>query len=349
VLIRELSIREQLEGAGFELVTSQKAEQVTHLVLRPRNLRFARDAASEEEWPEYHWAEDGLLTHVIWDGLDLEEMSPNETEACLWDLLYLTGPTIPAPIPEEFHGFRRDWLEDVFTFISRWGLLDYGEYVERDQPSDGVRALSEWIFAAEEVSILLELMSLTEQGIVAPPERFLDMVRWLDLNVHPIYPTQIDRGLPTWDSILVSPGWHESLIESVKAGNGLRLQREAVARMLVGIGAAPEYRRVQDEVPSFAQTYIWDENGRRSLVRARGVREIVATQARALFTSPELNLYVCAVCQSPFRLDDGQRRPRRGVKALCSQECRQLAKQESNRASWHRNKQRWTAKGEGAV
>jgi hypothetical protein len=129
-----------------------------------------------------------------------------------------------------------------------------------------------------------------------------------------------------------------------RAGRGVALQRELIVNLLGEI-VMPPSDRSSDEGPSVPLLfgYSWDDRGRRVEARASGVREVVASHLLSIFAAAQPDIFVCSVCGTPFSTESAQaqRRPRAGVKRLCSEACRLVAKRESNRASWNKNKDRW--------
>ncbi len=129
-----------------------------------------------------------------------------------------------------------------------------------------------------------------------------------------------------------------------RAGRGVALQRELIVNLLGEIAMPPEHRSsdAYAAVPLLFG-FSWDDRGRRIEARATGVREIVASHLLSIFGSSQPDVFICSVCGTPFSTASAQtrRRPRAGVKRLCSDACRLAAKQESNRASWNKNKDRW--------
>lgn len=55
----------------------------------------------------------------------------------------------------------------------------------------------------------------------------------------------------------------------------------------------------------------------------------------------QVELYICSVCEKPFSLPEGARRPREGFSRFCSDDCRKKSKRALNLKYWHQNKHDW--------
>lgn len=113
------------------------------------------------------------------------------------------------------------------------------------------------------------------------------------------------------------------------AGRGIEVQKTLTLQRLTELvpqGVAP----------------FWNDRGRGFAIESFGAREVVGAHLLDLFASPQVNVSVCSLCQQPYQHEG--RRPRRGVRRLCSEKCRRAARESVNLAAWHRNKDRYNAR-----
>ncbi len=193
--------------------------------------------------------------------------------------------------------------QEFLKFVQKWGLLDRLGDMER-QRCTPVSALR---MHAQFVRSFLNLLVTTDAGEACPAEI--------------LEPLILEELLPgSWS-------------KDRRRRHPLEFQELVSARFL------PEMYS-----PSFGLV-IWDDEGRRVYRREAGVVDIAWSHIYALFLAPKLDVYTCGVCGAPFEYQEesSSRRPRAGVRPLCSDECRREAKKESNRGSWARNKDRWRA------
>jgi len=315
------------------------APRVRHRLLFPEDVRFVREVngAEREAARRYVppiWDDTGEPDHLVWQRVLAEDVDAEETLPCLWEFVRL---------PEDArHGVPR--------FVQKWGLLEWGsgsefETHEREQ------SFAAWIEAAEEVERLLKAFVMTEQGELVPDSLLWDL-RAGDLREYYSYDTEYDARPMSQEEIhgLSLTRQHDYYETERRAGRGVALQRGLIVNLLGEVAMPPDARppaddRIADEGPEVPLLfgYSWDERGRRVEARASGVREIVASHLLSIFAAAQPDVFVCSVCGTPYSMESAraQRRPRAGVKRLCSEGCRLEAKRESNRASWDKNKDRW--------
>ncbi len=280
------------------------------------------------------WDAAGEPDHLVWRSVLARDVDPDETLHCLWE--YVRLPENPT--------------ERIPKFVQTWGLLEWGPGSELAE-SEKEQGFAEWIEAAEEAERLLRAFVMTEQGDLVPEDLLWDLREGdrrqyysydEEYGVRPISQEEIQ--------ILRVSRQRDYFDTERRAGRGLALQRALIVNLLGEIVMPPENRSWGDErtvqgepaVPLLFG-YTWDDRGRRVEARASGVREIVASHLLSIFASSQPDVFICSVCGRPFSTESAQtlRRPRAGVRRLCSEACRIAAKRESNRASWNKNKDRW--------
>lgn len=325
---RSLSLREQIEAMTNPEYSPPYAGQ--HTLLLPVGLRLDNDR-------------DGL----VWDRLELRPRTASTTRRCLWDFVALAGAEDDA----------------IVRFVSRWGVLDWGEGRGiLDADAEGYRALVEWDAAAETVSTWLRAFVLTEaSGVLSADDLWplvenlmLEMDQKGILGIPPEWQwlAGLDRddparsALPTDSSEWV--GRADDILRAYREAQRHHWAARWQAERQAGTWLAAQ-RWIVSQVLSFwiepYKTMIrtgWDDTGRRIEYTAYGVREIVGAHMASVFSAPMPDVYLCSVCARPFELSgNGARRPRDGARRFCGDACRLAARRESNRAAWHRNKDRW--------
>jgi hypothetical protein len=328
-----------LAYAGLDVVNQGFAPQVRHRLLFPENVRFVREAnADEREASDRYlapvWDSAGEPDHVLWTNVVARDADPDGTLQCLWDFVRLAEHTV----------------QQLPDFVLRWGLLEWGPGSELSE-RESEQCISDWSEAAEETECLLRAFAMTEQGQLVP-ESVLWKLREGDRREHfPYGPEVAARRLSQWERHVIRNERQREYFESERrAGRGVALQRELIVNIL-GQVAMPSDRRASEGDPDVPLSLglSWDDRGRRVEARASGVREIVASHLLSIFGSSQPDVFICSVCGTPFSTTSAQtqRRPRAGVKRLCSEACRLEAKRESNRASWNKNKDRWRPPSSG--
>jgi hypothetical protein len=315
------------------------APQVRHRLLLPEDVRFVREvnAAEREAARRYLppvWDDAGEPDSVVWRSVLARDVDPEETLQCLWEFVRL---------PEDA-GHR------IPKFVQTWGLLEWGpgsELATREKE----QSFSDWIEAAEEAERLLKAFVMTEQGALVPESLLWDL-REGDRREYYSYDKEYEARpvSPEEVHVLTLTRQRDYFETERRAGRGVALQRELIVNLLGEIVMPPDARHSADDRASEGEQtvpllfgYSWDDRGRRVEARASGVREIVASHLLSIFGSSQPDVFICSVCGTPFSTESAQtqRRPRAGVKRLCSEACRLEAKRESNRASWNKNKDRW--------
>ena len=216
---------------------------------------------------------------------------------------------------------------------------------QRSKSERNGRISGDWERASGRASDILDEIAATQEEQLLPIEYFGDF--WPKRERPSLVEEALRRGIPLHEMQDRRRKEHDEWLRGeFRAGRGLEVQRQFVATSLLDFLSRGRPND-EDEAEGTPVAPVWDSKGRRVEARARGVREIVATQLLAVFAAPELGLFLCSMCGRAFAVDPEERRPRRGVRRFCSDDCRREAKLESNRASWHKNKQKWT-KGSGS-
>lgn len=286
--------------------------------------------------------ESGSVPWLVFDDVEEVERDPVDTRQCLWDFADLGSNAT---------------REQMMRFVTRWGLLgegatqqlnlQLGHRSDRDSLSCNMR---HWRWLTSKVGNLLQLMSATESGDLIDDDilaRIASQERWkysfefglrsdeeeLDgaLERDPV------RRAKEADAILrdVLEHWRAARRE----GLGLEVQRRLATRVL-------RYLLLPGSRGGWAHVE-WDDDGRRLVGESRayiGVMEIVNYHLMNVFTSEQMDIYKCSVCGHLFNHDDErqQRRPKKGQRRFCSDDCRSTARRADNLDSWHRNKSRWS-------
>ena len=290
---------------GIDIANSEQPRHAHHVLLRPVGLEL-RGMAVDIAVSDSDWTAGNEL--IRWERIELEEVSPDATERCIWDFLSLS----------------RLSPEGVLEFADKWGLFDFGydaAYMSLDKSAWA--DVADWQSEADHVTNILRAIVTTEAGDLVSESELFGLRDGEDRPEVP--PDVLLQGFEAWSdkvSELLLRRWRTAR----KAGEGLALQRRLLANLVA------QWVNPLDIVPH------WDARGRRLQRTARGVKEIVGAQLALLFTAPELDVFTCSVCGDPFPLGEGSRRPRRGASRFCSPKCRQAAKRADNLASWHRNK-----------
>jgi hypothetical protein len=246
----------------------------------------------------------------------------------------------------DFVALADDLVDRLPAFIRKWGLLDSMGDAAAQPGVAGKQDIRDWEDAVDEVRRLLIAIAHTEQQIVMPESELRDAYGEFDNQRYTSFGRLEDVD---WDPLGVT---NEALAAAnaeaerkqtayfraeYRAGRGLDLQRRLIVRALAGI-ARPDWHRSRSTTPELQLpfSYLWDDKGRRLVVNAVGVREIVASHVFSMFAGPEMDIFVCAVCGKPFSHEHigMKRRPRRNVNALCSAACRNESKKASNRSWW---------------
>jgi len=315
----------KLELAGIDSSrTSDKELDQTHVLLVPVGPQLF--GGYDVDWLTRVQGDD----FIGWERIELSHHSPAETRRCLWDLIDLGD------------NFRSD---GVMSFVSKWGLLDFGEDSgSGDKYAGGDSDLDEWQYAARTASNLLQLMVATESRSLIADRAIEDFVwneryaclKEFGIDTYQRWDVRIeaDPAAPMQDSIAADRGVTEAMEywrSARRTGQGLDLQRRLVSTMLL------------HWMPSPAWNPIWDDRGRRNETAAYGVYRIVGSHLYSIFGSPQIDVYTCSICNRLFEFDAGerQRRPGSGRRRYCSDACRAKGRRRNNLASWHRNKDRW--------
>lgn len=279
------------------------------------------------------WDEFGEPDSILWTNVVERDADPAETLPCLWDFVRLTENT----------------AERLPGFVRRWGLLDWAADssaagTEHEQP------ISDWHEAAEEVDRLLRAFAITEQGELVP-ENLLWQLRDGDRRDYYSLPIAESWGRPNAHAeayMAALKRQHEYFQSERRGGRGVALQRELIMHLMGEVALRPDARDVaRDPAVPLLFAFSWDEKGRRIEAMAYGVREIVASHLFSIFAATHPDVFICSVCESLFSTETSgtQRRPRAGFRQLCSDACRVVAKRESNRSSWRKNRDRWRPSG----
>lgn len=299
-----------------------------HLIYLPREVGIELD----EEMHEL--SRRGAQWHYV-RPLDVSEtwLSPIDTSGCLWDAITTMKALLPSYGTDTDYTIQqtwgkeheRAWIEDhLVPFMRRWGIDDHEEYPHL--------WLLDWLEHATFFDDALTTLVATEEGRLVEPALLWKVGEQVRYPLNILVP-EIDATVPhhVRETCTVEEQWTWARDNSA----GQSLQRAVITGAL---------NRRQ---PVLAVVAEWNEAGRRTSLVAMGWRGIASAQLLTLFAASE-TLYICSQCGKPFQVDESERKPREGFGRYCSTECKRLAKLASNRASWHRNKDKWKKSADGA-
>jgi len=296
-------VRSALERSGLSPDEPRRISPLQHTLLMPEDLSIETD---DEEDPYFAWSR-----------VNEYPLSPNDTVQCVWDFLNLADSDMVS----------------MERFLRKWGLpyIPEGETYSEDW--------EDWLTAAREARSAILLIAATEAEELVDDDVLMDLDSWDDFDTGAMEDWLKKRQV---DSFVE---FHQLTIEKSRehwdierrSGRGLELQRKVISAFVNG---------AEDIWPWVGQlnfTLAWDDAGRRINSGAFGVQAIVGSYIVAVLSAPEIDVFSCSVCGNPFPYVEagGVRRPATGKRRLCGAECRKMARQIDNRASWHRNKSRW--------
>lgn len=353
--------------------TGQSSRTARHVIFDPVDLRIVIDRGDDDYdgirigynhagQDIYAPPEGEPWLHV--SGLTEREIPISRASDCLWDSLKLLGHGRPFPtngfvgehlsdLPSVLNIRWNDWSSDdefhfletvAIPFIEKWGIA-----ISRDEDyatvsSNGAHLdVSDWLEDAQHYHDILTTLAATEAGELVPEGllwRLGSLLKWKPEWGSTIrddyYKSRFTPGRPVSISQL-DRDVNERILahwRSLRAhGRGLEIQRAAVVEWLAESG-------LSWLIPS------WDETGRRITVESYGWSNIAHSHLLELFGSAEPDVYLCSICGKPYPLPPGRRRPREGSKHFCSPDCRRESRLISQRASWHRNKDRWRGRND---
>jgi hypothetical protein len=308
-----------LRELGYQ--TTMPSEKEERFLLLPRNLRLVGLAdgrliePGRREPPQIVEGD----SHLYWEGYDEAPISIAESKACLWEYLEKVDA---GPL-------------EALDFFRKWGVIEY--VGKPDEPNywpvaffrEGARLARSFVVT----------LVATDAGETVPFE-ILEPLEENEVDQHDmVFIVEMEkRGFTRQDAAkdVVAERRRKRIqdwSEERRQGRGLELQRDVLVKLL------------DDFYSPSTGWATWDERGRWIYRRDIAVKNIVWSDLYSLFLAPRLDVYTCGMCGRPFEYheDIGPRRPRSGVRPLCSDECRKVAKKESNRLSWQRNKSRWRA------
>jgi hypothetical protein len=311
--------RQVLERAGLDPVHSSGSLVSRHTLWMPKGLVITRHEDGDDV--------------IAWNAVEAKAIEPDTAARCIWDLVALRDPA----------------LSDVRSFIEKWGLLDFPEGGHGEDQVDA----AELIIAAEESRSALLLIAKTEASELVGEPVLDALYRWDEFPVNAF--AELKRRGESYSS----PLYHEVILEGKRehwrversAGRGLVLQRRLLMNFFNGF-SSEEHGRITGTAPwveSLESIVTWDERGRRVDWEAYGVRGIVGAHMLSVLVAPQLDVFICSVCGNPFPFDplDRKRRPKTGRRQTCSTACKEEARRADNRASWHKNKSKWTRSRHG--
>jgi hypothetical protein len=293
------------------MTNSNFTPRVHHTLLIPRKFRLRDD-------------------QIEWTDVRAREVDPDETVRCLWDFITLSEETV----------------ERLPGFVRRWGLLESTGESPATPGEDGTQMIEVWTESASEAGQLTGAIAKTEDAELLSEGALWALRHGDRRNYHEDLAAELRSGRVSAQELFERAYERQRAYYTSerRASRGVALQRGLIVNLLGEFATPPEWRSYDApaSVP-LSFVYSWDDAGRRLEARASGVREIVAAQLVSMFSQSELDVFICSVCGKPFSTEttEAQRRPRRGVKRLCSDECRKAAKRESNRSSWNKHKDRW--------
>jgi hypothetical protein len=306
----KFDFREILERVGLDPMHSSGLPVSRHTMYVPIGLALDRDEYGDE--------------FIRWDAVEMKEFEPGFTVQCLWDFVALRDPT----------------TREVQHFVEKWGLVDLPE-TEHDA---GELEFPEFISAAAEARGALLLIAATEAGELVSEPVLDALYHWDEFPVNAFEELE-RRGEP-----MSSPLYHDILLEKKRehwraersAGRGLDLQRRLLTNFINGwVSQGPGHGPRAEPLELLVT---WDASGRHVDWVAYGVRAIVGSHLLSMLSAPQIDVFTCSICGSPFPFDplQRQRRPAAGRRQLCSSACKEAARRADNRASWHKNKSKWT-------
>ena len=331
---RRQSAKQQAELAGLGADAAGVRGRGRHVLELPVNPQF--DDRTDEA------IESGRVPWLVFDDVEEVERDPVDTRQSLWDFADL------AP---------KATREQMKRFVTRWGLLGQGavqplnlQLVHRSDRDSLSCNMRHWRWLTSMVRNLLQLMSTTESGDLIDDdilEQIASRERWRYSYEFALRSEEAElkaalerdpvRLAKEADAVLqdVLEHWQAARRE----GLGLEVQRRLAVRVLHYL-LLPSLDRGSERVE-------WDEEGRRlvePITKDTGVMEIVKYHLMKVFASEQMDIYKCSVCGRLFSHDDErqERRPKKGQRRFCGDDCRSAAKRVDNLASWHRNKSRWT-------
>jgi hypothetical protein len=296
-------VRSALGRSGLSPEESRRISPLQHTLLMPEDLSIE---TAEGEDP-----------YLAWSRVNECPLSPNDTVQCVWDFLNLADSDIVS----------------TERFLRKWGLpyIPEAETYAEDW--------EDWLTAARDARSAILMIAATEAEELVDDDVLMDLRSWDDFDTGAMEDWVKRREVNSFVE------YHQLTIERSKehwdierrSGRGLELQRKLISAFVNG---------AEDIWPWVGQlnfTLAWDDAGRRVNGGAFGVQAIVGSYIVAVLSAPEIDVFICSVCRNPFPYVEahGVRRPAAGKRRLCGEECRKVARQSDNRASWHRNKSRW--------
>jgi hypothetical protein len=267
-------------------------------------------------------------TFLVWDSLAEVEKKPEEIKRCLWDFRLILDAD----------------AEGILRFVSEWGLFDWGMAGGRVK-GWMFSNTDDWLIAALRADLLLRLIVATESEELASDDLMSKLALLEGESLCELFEIVVRYDLDARDQasdrepreVRASRLGLERWRQEQRRGSGLDVQRGIASLM------------AKSWMDPLIWTPEWRTTGRHLKTVAYGVRDIVAAQLLAIFSARELDVLVCSVCGQlyDFSLAGKQRRPRRGVRSLCSPECAIDAKRADNRVGWHRNKDKWSKHRKG--
>lgn len=319
-------VRLDLELVGLDvMMNSERLPSGSHVLLMPVGMQRG-------EYQNGVWAPDG--ERLRWDRIETRTESAEATAQCIWDFIGLVDGAV----------------DDFVGFVSKWGLLDFGEDLDGFEGYMGKRQLfdfgerldsrltdqagsshfAKWRRVAHEARSALRIIAVTEAGELVGE----DVLEILD------YWDDFQRTL--WSTARRQERWRAER----KAGRGLALQKRFIVNFFngfvgkLGPSEEQEYGLHRPWTFPLEPVVLWDDEGRRLESVAYGVRQVVGAHLLSIFTTPGVDVFICSVCGNPYPFEPSecQRRPRKGRRRFCGEACVTTARRASNRASWHRNK-----------
>lgn len=330
------SAKEQAELAGLGTNVAGELGQGRHVLELPINPQFD-DRSSVD-------IESGRVPWLVFDDVEEVERDPVDTRQCLWDFADLGSKAT---------------REQMMRFVTRWGLLGEGaaqplnlRLTHRSDRDSLSCHMGNWRWLTSKVRYLLQLMIATELGDLIDDdilEQIAGRERWSYSYWFVLRSEVADLEAGLLGNPVRQANEADAVLQDVlehwraarREGLGLEVQRHLATRIL-------HYWLLSRSDGSGGWTHLeWDDDGRRLVGRPEndiGVMEIVEYHLMNVFTSEQMDIYECSVCGHLFNHDDvrQKRRPKKGQRRFCGDDCRSAARRADNLASWHRNKSRWT-------